>query len=144
MARPRKQIDPEQVLKLAIVGCPPSEIAAALDCAEKLIERRFGPVVKKGHEQGKRLIRSVLFQQAAKGNTAAAIFLCKAWLGMKEHADAVINVSATAVGGQVIFSEETKKQLEDFHVALQRRVYGRVHSKEQASSGNGNATTALN
>jgi hypothetical protein len=143
VARPRKKIDPEQVLKLATIGCPPSEIAAELDVSVATIERRFDGVVKKGHEKGKRVVRSMLFKQAAQGNTAAAIFLCKAWLGMKEHPDVAINVSATAVGNQIIFDEQTKKQLEDFHVALQRRVYGRTHTKEPVTSGNGDQT-ALN
>jgi hypothetical protein len=58
---------------------------------------------------------------------------------MKETPDVSINVSATATGGQVVFSEETKKQLEDFHVQLQRRVYQRTH----VPSGNGDQT-ALN
>jgi hypothetical protein len=144
MARPLKPIDPEQVLKLAIVGCPPSEIAATLGAAERVIERRFGAVVKKGHEQGKRLIRSVLFQQAAKGNTAAAIFLCKAWLGMKEHPDVAINVSATATGGSVQFTEQTKKELEDFYVAMQRRNYNRVRNGEPEKLNANGESPALN
>jgi len=99
MARPRKQIDPEKVEKLAMVGCPPNEIAAELGCEHKTIDRRFGGVVKKGAERGKLRIRSKLFKMAIEeDNLGAAIFLAKAWCGMREREDGVtVNVSQTAV-----------------------------------------------
>jgi hypothetical protein len=144
VARPLKQIDPEQVLKLASIGCPAEEIAAELDVGISTIKRRFEPVIKKGHEKSRRMVRSMLFKQAAQGNTAAIIFLSKAWVGMKETPDIAINVSATAVGNQILFDEQTKKQLEDFHVQLQQRVFKRTHSKELVPSGNGSDQAALN
>jgi hypothetical protein len=145
VARPRKRIDPDQVLKLACYGCPIEEIAADLDVDYDTLNKRFSELVKRGHQKGKRLIRSVLFAQAAKGNTAAAIFLCKAWLGMKEGPDVAINVSATATGGSIQFTEQTKKELEDFYVAIQRRTYTRVRKPEMAETPSGNGDqTALN
>ena len=144
MARPRKPIDPKKVERLASIGCPPSEIAAALNIEHKLIERRFGDVVKKGHETSRKRCRSWLFAKAAKGDTACIIFLAKAWCGMKEHPDVAINVSATATGGSIQFTPETKKELEDFYVAMQRRNYNRVRNGEPEKLNANGESPALN
>src|SRR5215510_11445225 len=92
MARPKKEIDPKKVEQLAMVGCPPHEIAAELDCGEMTIHRRFGTAVKKGTERGKTRIRSKLFQMAMQGNLGAAIFLGKAICGMREPREDAVTV----------------------------------------------------
>jgi hypothetical protein len=147
VARPKTPIDASQVEQLAQIGCTSDEIAAILTPEgratfdPKIIERRFGTTVKKGRQKLNGMLKRELIKQVKAGNTTALIFALKVFAGMKETPDVAINVSATAVGGQVIFSEETKKQLEDFHVQLQRRVYQRTHIP--APSGNGDQT-ALN
>jgi hypothetical protein len=95
MGRPRAKIDPRQVEALAGVGCPPNEIAAELSCGEMTIHRRFGTIVKKGHERCKTRIRSKLFKEAMAGNTAALIFLGKAVCGLREN-DPTTNISVSA------------------------------------------------
>jgi hypothetical protein len=141
VARPRKSIDPEIVLRLACIGCTPEEIAAELDAGISTIKRRFEPVIKKGHEKSRRMVRSLLFKQAAQGNTAVIIFLSKVWLGMKEQADTVINVSATATGGSIQFSAEDRKRLEDLATDIRSRIFKRsTPTHELAPSGNGDVT----
>jgi hypothetical protein len=95
MGRPRAKIDPAQVAALAGIGCPPNEIAAELSCGEMTIHRRFGTVVKKGHDKCRTRIRSKLFRKAMAGDNACLIFLAKAFCGLKEH-DPLTNISVTA------------------------------------------------
>jgi len=140
MARPRKQVDAAKVEQLASVGCTPEEIGLLFDASPRTIHRRFGIPFQKGVSKLRHTLKRELFKQATSGNTAALIFATKVYCGLKETPDTTINVSATAVGGQVIFSEETKKQLEEFHVKLQQRVYQRTYPKEPVESGNGDHT----
>jgi hypothetical protein len=109
-------------MRLASIGCPVSEIAAALDSDERTIERRFAAHIKKGHENSRKRCRSWIFNKAAHGDTACAIFLAKAWCGMREHGDTVFNVSATATGGHITISDEQKKELSRMAHIIRRQV----------------------
>src|SRR5258708_21513265 len=129
MARPRKQIDSAKVEQLASVGCTPDDIGRLFDASQRTIHRRFGIPFQKGQAKLRHTLKRTLFKQAISGNTAALIFATKVYCGLRETPDTTINVSATAVGGQVIFSEETKKQLEDFQVKLQQRFFHRTYPK---------------
>ena len=59
MARPRKNIDPEQVRKLAGLGLTQKDIASFVGCSQSLISLRFSSfydlrrhAIKNGVEQG--------------------------------------------------------------------------------------------
>ena len=59
MARPRKNIDPEQVRKLAGLGLTQRDIASFVGCSQSLISQRFSSfyafrrhAIKNGIEQG--------------------------------------------------------------------------------------------
>lgn len=121
MARPRKEIDARKVEQLATVGCPPDWIAAELDCSENTIKRRFGPLVKKGEMKGKTRIRSKLYQMSMQGNLGAAIFLAKAWCGMREpREDAVtVNVSQTAI---TLTPQQLKANLTELRQAVREEA----------------------
>lgn len=140
MARPKKEIDPKKVEQLAMVGCPPNEIAAELDCHVRSIHRRFATVVKKGAEKGKTRIRSQLFKMAMQGNLGATIFLAKAWCGMKEPQDPAVsvNVSAMATAAGFQFSEEQKAELVKAIETLRRKTVYR--KQEPIGNGNGDQT----
>jgi hypothetical protein len=141
--RPRKHVDALKVEQLAGVGCTPEEIGLLLDASSRTITRNYDRPFQKGQSKLRHTLKRTLFKEATSGNTAALIFATKVYCGLKETADTTINVSATAVGGQVIFSEETKKQLEDFHVKLQQRVFQRTYPKEHLPNANGESP-ALN
>jgi hypothetical protein len=93
MARPKKVIDPETVEKLASMGLSAELIAAVLDCTHHTIERRFGPILKKGRQKRDSRLWIKLYQEAmgTPCNTAIAIFLAKNWLGMQDRPEIVIN-----------------------------------------------------
>lgn len=88
MARPKKDIDPELVAKLAAIHCTIDEIAAVCDCSAELIERRFRAELDKGRGRGKTQLRKGLWDLAARGNLGALIWLSKNHLGMSEKIEA--------------------------------------------------------
>jgi hypothetical protein len=108
MARPKKPIDPQAVEKLADMGLSAELIGAVLDVSHHTIERRFGPILKRGREKRNARLMVKLYQEAmgneAKGkpcNTAIAIFLAKNWLGMTDRPDVVVNVQQNAIGESI-------------------------------------------
>lgn len=83
MARPKKNIDKEQVAKLAALNCTFEEIAAYFDVDKSTISRRFATDIKKGREIGKISLRRNQFN-LSKTNPGMAIFLGKVILNQKE------------------------------------------------------------
>jgi hypothetical protein len=84
VGRPKIQIDPIQVEKLARLHCSTAEIAAFFDCSTDTIERNFAAILVKGRESGKRKLRRLQWKAAEKGNTALLIWLGKQILGQTE------------------------------------------------------------
>ena len=85
MARPKKHnIDPEQVEKLAALGCNNSEIASFFNCSESLIRKSYSEFIAKGKDKGKIRLRQLLWKSAERGNVAMQIWLSKQYLGMTD------------------------------------------------------------
>jgi hypothetical protein len=139
MGRPRAQIDPLKVEAIAAIGCPPNEIAAELGCGEMTIHRRFGTVVKKGHEKCKTRIRSKLFKEAMGGNMAALIFLAKAVCGLREHDPATnitVTASANANGEPALPTPaEMRARLVAARQILEQNNYGLPREQKDRSNG---------
>lgn len=89
MARPRKQIDPEQVKQLAAINCSLEEMGAVLDCSPDTLGRRFADVIKKGRESGRMSLKRKQYEMAMKGNITMLIWLGKILLGQREEQVAV-------------------------------------------------------
>ncbi len=90
MARPKKQIDPEQVRQLAAFNCSHAEIASVLGCSPDTLERRFAVVIKEGREQGKSSLKRAQFKAALGGNTTMLIWLGKVVLGQIERSELAV------------------------------------------------------
>ncbi len=58
MARPRKNIDPEQVRKLAGLGLTQRDIASFVGCSQSLISQRFSSFYDLGASQSKKVTPS--------------------------------------------------------------------------------------
>lgn len=84
MARPRKNIDPDQVRRLAMINCTNAEIASVVGCSTDTIERRFAAVIKEGREQGRSSLKRMMWEAAQKGNISMMIFLSKQMLGYSD------------------------------------------------------------
>lgn len=85
MARPLKQIDPEQVKLLAGIGCPVEEIALVLGCDKRTLERRFAVVIETGRADMKKALRRKQVEIALKGDRTMLIWLGKQLLGQRDE-----------------------------------------------------------
>ena len=85
MARPKKyNIDPEQVEKLAALGCTNVEIASFFGCEESLISKSYSRFIAKGKETGKIRLRQMQMRAAEKGAVPMLIWLGKQMLNQTD------------------------------------------------------------
>lgn len=82
--RPKSNIDPDQVLKLAQIHCTATEIASVLGCHRDTIYARFSDVLRKGHEEGQMSLKRKMHEKAMSGDTSMLIWLSKQRLGYKD------------------------------------------------------------
>lgn len=84
MARPKLNIDEQQVYKLAKLGCKTTEIADVLECDHSTILNRFSHVLTKGRAELRTGLRTWQLQCAQKGNVVMLIWLGKNILGQQD------------------------------------------------------------
>ena len=121
MARPRIEIDFEQLKGLCSMQCTLEEIASFFKCSEDTIERwckrelkeSFADTYKKYSANGKISLRRWQFKMA-EHNSTMAIWLGKQWLGQTDKQE----VSVAAQNDETINSMEKyfsdKKNKEDW------------------------------
>ena len=89
MGRPKKEINAEQVYKLAAIGCSYEEIAKFFNCARSTIIQRFQDEFQAGHAEVKEQIRraqlKVALDHGHKGQVTMLIWLGKQMLGQKDQ-----------------------------------------------------------
>lgn len=87
--RPEKDIDPEQVKRLASIQCTMTEMAAVLRCSVDTLENKFSDIIKEGQASGKMSLRRMMWAKANEGNVTMMIWLSKNALGMMERTEYV-------------------------------------------------------
>lgn len=87
MARPKKNIDPALVEKLAAINCSYAEIGASVGCDSSTLTRRFAQVIERGREQGKMSLKRKMWETAHGGNVTMMIWLSKQMLGYTDKVD---------------------------------------------------------
>lgn len=85
MARPRLEIDEQQVRLLAGVGCTVDEIAASLDCSKRTLETRFLAIIENGRAKMRGSLRRKQVELALKGDRTMLIWLGKQLLGQRDE-----------------------------------------------------------
>ena len=128
MARPKADIDGEQVKKLAELHCSVNEIADILGCGRDTIYRRFKAELDKGRAEGRTRLRSMQFRAAGNGSTAMLIWLGKQILGQKDQQE-------------IVAIDEEEKRLSDEDVdAMLKKITGddiiKTEDKSEESSVN--------
>jgi hypothetical protein len=105
--RPRKQIDPDQVEKLAGIQCSYEEMAAVLDCSVKTLQRNYVQAIEKGRENGRASLKRKQFEMAMKGDRTMLVWLGKQYLSQTDKRDIQHDIK----GGVMVVDEqkETKK-----------------------------------
>jgi hypothetical protein len=81
----RNVVPPEEVYKLAAIGCTDREIAAFFDVKEDTLRRNFADNLAKGREYVKTRLRMNMFRAADNLTPAILIFLAKNFLGMTDN-----------------------------------------------------------
>lgn len=87
-----KDINPEDVRKLAEKFWAKSEIAAFLECHVDTITNRFQEIYLKGRENGKAKLRDIQLRSAMGGNVTMQIWLGKQYLGQTDKQETEINL----------------------------------------------------
>lgn len=83
--RGRRIVNPDDVYKLAAMGCTDKEIATWFDVAYDTLKYNFTDIIAKGREDAKQALRQAMLKNALNGNAALQIFLAKNWLGMSDN-----------------------------------------------------------
>lgn len=85
VGRDKKIIDPEEVEKLAALGCKDTEIGNWFGIKDDTLRRNFADQLTKGREELKISLRRAMLNNACKNmNAAVQIFLAKNLLGMMD------------------------------------------------------------
>lgn len=87
MARPRLQINEEQVKSLAGINCSLAEMAAVLDCSVDTLTRRYAEVIEKGRDTGRMSLKRKQWEVAMSGNVTMLIWLGKQNLGQTDKVE---------------------------------------------------------
>ena len=80
----KRVVTPEEVFKLAALGCTDREIATWFDIAYDTLRYNFTDIIAKGRQEMKTQLRHAMFKNALGGNAALQIFLAKNMLGMSD------------------------------------------------------------
>lgn len=87
----KKVIPPDEVYKLASLGCSVTEMADWFQVSQSTLKYNFGEYIKKGKEHIKWKLRNAQIQSAMSGNAAMLIWLGKNMLG---QSDTPVNTEA--------------------------------------------------
>lgn len=132
MARPKLEIDEEQVYELSKIQCTTAEMAAVLDCSPDTLERRFAAIMKRGREEGKKSLKRKQYEVAMGGNVTMLIWLGKQLLDQREKVE-----QRTEFSGQVKV-EQKQVLVDEFLSLLSNKANERtnepthIHSPRQA------------
>lgn len=80
----KKVVVPDDVYKLAALGCSDREIATWFDIDENTLRYNFSDIMAKGRQDLKTALRTAMIKNAMNGNAALQIFLAKNMLGMSD------------------------------------------------------------
>jgi hypothetical protein len=106
MGRKEIEIDSEQVLKLAQIGCKTTEIADWFGVSTDTIDRRFAEQLTKGRVNMQMSLRRKQMDVALGGNIVMLIWLGKQMLGQIDRAQ--LDVAKIP---DEIFLEEAQRRL---------------------------------
>lgn len=105
MARPRREIDYEQVRGLRRIMCTEEEIAIAIGFSYRGFQERkkrdedLNDALNEGHVLGKVSLRRAMMDKALSGNVSAQIWMSKNILGYKDKVETSEN---TGGGGLLV------------------------------------------
>lgn len=85
--RPRKEVDPTAVTKLARLGCSGEEISSVLRIDRATLYRNYATALKEGHDNQRCSLRRLQWKSANAGNVTMQIWLGKQLLGQADKSE---------------------------------------------------------
>lgn len=86
--RPRKELNPKIIQRMAAIGCTMNEIAQVFEVSVDTLERNYADIIKTGRADGAKCLRRKQWQIAMnnehKGQTTMCIWLGKQLLGQAD------------------------------------------------------------
>lgn len=82
-----KTVDRDLVYKLAAIQCTMEEIAEVVGLQPPALKRRFGDLIEKGKQAGRKSLRRAQWDKAINGDTRLLIWLGKQHLSQQENPD---------------------------------------------------------
>lgn len=132
MAMPLKQIDANQVYKLAAMFCTDEEIADFFGAGETTIKRRFRGELDRGRSAGKMSLKRKQYDMAVNnGNVAMLIWLGKQYLGQRDKVDAAVRDETPGRGDRL--KKMTDDELKAEIARLEAETGGRAASGENGT-----------
>lgn len=109
--RPFKQLNEDEVFKLASIGCTYEEMSNWFKVDQVTLLNNYSHIIKEGHAQMKQSVRRKQLQLAlaGNGNCSMLIWLGKQILGQKDHPD-FVNEAPKKVTLKKLVKEEVKKE----------------------------------
>ena len=95
MARPRKDLDPARVEKLASFGLTDWEVARCLGCSQGLLRGRYAEALRSGRARLNVSLRRAQLLAARRGDTRALIWLGKQFLGQRDRQEVTTEHGST-------------------------------------------------
>ncbi len=141
IGRPLKQIDANQVYKLAAMFCTDDEIAGFFGCAETTIKKRFRNELDAGRSAGKMSIKRKQYTLAVEnGNVAMLIWLGKQYLGQRDKMDT--SVRDETPGRYAYLKKMTDEELKAEIKRLESKPGGKPHEGEDRGGVSGHAAVS--
>lgn len=81
----KRVVNPEDIYKLAAIGCTDQEIATWFDIEYSTLRYNFSEIMAKGREDLKAALRTAMVKNALGGNAVMQIWLSKNMLGMSDN-----------------------------------------------------------
>ena len=91
--KPKKSLDPDQIMSLARLGATTQEIADHFKCSTAHLERKYQAELTSGRSQMRTRLRQEQMKVALDGNVSMLQFLGKQMLGQRDQQD--VNITTT-------------------------------------------------
>jgi hypothetical protein len=133
MSRPKKAIDPDLVLQMALAGCSTRSMARYLGVSHDTLERRYRDVIEQGRGDGEVRLRVKAYQMAISGNSRLMELELINRCGLVLKPETVINVTqhtAPPPGTPIPITEAVKAKLVEMSKLIREEA-----AREQAQLG---------
>ena len=80
----KRIVNPDDVYKLAALGCNNKEICTWFDINKDSLQYTFGDIIEKARDDMKIRLRTAMWKNAMGGNTVMQIWLSKQYLGFSD------------------------------------------------------------